>query len=325
MLYIIGLGLNDERDIGERAKKAAEASVECYCELYTSKWFGSIPNLQAEIKNKIQIVNRKFLEEDSEKFIEKARKSKITLFVPGDPLCATTHINLIAEARQKKVKVKIIHNASIFSAIGETGLQLYKFGKTATVPFSGHTNSARDTLKLNKKSGLHTLLLLDLRAEEKTFMHPEVAIELLLHRKLLKNTDEILIASRLGKNSDIKFGTASELSRTKMDTPAVVIVPGKLHFAEREMIEFYRIKKRKGIKPEEVVKSVKKRLNKTIGKSRKLVKKTVGKKINKKISKYGKKISKKLNKKLKTVTRKKKTKRKTTKKKVTKKKTKRKR
>jgi diphthine methyl ester synthase len=320
MLYIVGLGLNDERDIGCRAKKIAE-SAECYCELYTSKWFGSIPNLQAEIKNSIKIVDRKFLEEGSDRFIENAKRKKVILFVPGDPLCATTHINLIADARRKKIKVKIIHNASIFSAIGETGLQLYKFGKTATVPFSGQTNSVRDTLALNKKAGLHTLLLLDLRAEEKTFMHPEVAVELLIHKKLIKRNDGIVIASRLGKNSDIKSGTAYELTRTKMDTPAVVIVPGKLHFAEKEMLELYQIKKNKKLIPSEVVKNVKKKINKTIGTSRKIVKKTV----NKKIGKYSKKISKRLNKKLKTVTQKKKTKRKTTKKKVTKKKTKRKR
>ena len=77
MLYIIGLGLNDERDLGERARRIAQ-KAECYCELYTSRWFGSIPNLQALIKNKIQLVNRAFLEEGSERFIESAKKRKMT-------------------------------------------------------------------------------------------------------------------------------------------------------------------------------------------------------------------------------------------------------
>jgi hypothetical protein len=80
---------------------------------------------------------KKDLEEEQETFLEKARKNDIALFVPGDPLIATTHIDLVFEAKRRKIPVKIIHNASIFSAIGEAGLQIYKFGKTATVPMNG--------------------------------------------------------------------------------------------------------------------------------------------------------------------------------------------
>ena len=256
MLYIIGLGLNDERDLGERARRIAQ-KAECYCELYTSRWFGSIPNLQALIKNKIQLVDRSFLEEGQERFIENARKRKIVLFVPGDPLAATTHINLMMEAKKRKIPIKIIHNASIFSAIGETGLQLYKFGKTATIPFSGHTDSVKNTLKQNKKSGLHTLLLLDLQSENSTYMHPEIGLQLLIHKKIISRKDKVIFASRLGKTSDIKFGTASQLIQTKMDTPAVIIIPGKLHFAEKEFLEVIEIKKKSQI---DIKKEIRKRI-----------------------------------------------------------------
>ena len=288
MLYIIGLGLNDEQDLGERAIRVAQ-SAECYCELYTSRWFGSIPNLQAKIKNKIELVKRKTLEEGSESFVERARRRKIVLFVPGDPLCATTHTNLIAEARQKKIKVKIIHNASIFSAIGETGLQLYNFGKTATIPFSGQTDSIKNTLKTNKKLGLHTLLLLDLNAKDHEFMHPEVGLQLLVHKKIINEKDLAVIASRLGKNSDIKFGTVSQLLKTKMDTPAAIVIPGKLHFAEKEFLYLFSVKKIKNqkIHPEKIVKDVTKELGREIHKGKKIVKRKVGRRIKK----YTKKIN----------------------------------
>jgi len=286
MLYLIGLGLNDERDVGERAKRIAEFA-ECYCELYTSQWFGSIPNLQAKIKNNIEIIDRKFLEEGMENFIEKARRRKIVLFVPGDPLCATTHVNLISEAKKRKIKVKIIHNASIFSAIGETGLQLYKFGKTGTVPFSGHTDSVKNIIKSNKKSGLHTLLLLDIKAETSTYMHPEVGLQLLVHKKIISKKDKAVIASRLGKTSDIQFGKVSELLKTKMDTPAVIIIPGKLHFAEKEFLNLLKIKKVKKIKPEKIVRNVRKEIKREIERRSELVTTVTGK-----IEKYGKRIHK---------------------------------
>lgn len=278
VLYLIGLGLNDERDLGSRAKKIAE-NAECYCELYTSKWFGSIANLQAEVKNRIKIVDRKFLEEEADKFVEKARKKRIVLFVPGDPLCATTHINLLAESKKRKIKVRVIHNASIFSAVGETGLQLYKFGKTATVPFSGHIEAVKNALEINKKAGLHTLLLLDLKAEESTYMHPEVALELLVHKKVLNKNSKVIIASRLGKTSDIRFGTAKELMKTKLDTPAVIIVPGKLHFAEKEFLKLLEVNKKEKIKPVKIAKTVGKRVKEN---------------VTQKISNYTKAISKKI-------------------------------
>ena len=85
----------------------------------------------------VKLLKRADLEEGQRNFSEQAKKTNVAIFVPGKPLAATTHIDLAYEARGRRIPVKIIHNASIFSAIGETGLQLYKFGKTATVPLNG--------------------------------------------------------------------------------------------------------------------------------------------------------------------------------------------
>ena len=189
MLYIIGLGLNNEKDLTLRAIEIAK-KCECFAEFYTSIWKGSLEDLKEIIGKDIKLLKRKDLEENLELLLEKAKQNDIAVFVPGDPLAATTHFNLVFEARRKKIPVKIIHNASIFSAIGETGLQLYKFGKTATIPLNGKLENVKKTIRNNKKLGLHTLLLLDL---DKEFTEDEKELnDLSLHiGSLVVNTEDV--------------------------------------------------------------------------------------------------------------------------------------
>lgn len=48
--------------------------------------------------------------------------------VVGDAFCATTHSDLFLRASKLGIKVEVIHNASIISAVGCSGLQVYRFG-----------------------------------------------------------------------------------------------------------------------------------------------------------------------------------------------------
>jgi diphthine synthase len=237
MLHIIGLGLGDEKDISVRAIETAK-KCDCYAELYTNKWFGSIEGLNTILGKNVKLLKRHDLEDRLDDFIRECKEKDVALFVPGDPLAATTHSAIILEARKKKIPVKIIHNASIFSAIGETGLHLYKFGRTATVPFSGKLQAVRDAITVNRKAGLHTLLLLDLDAEVKLYMSAPDALKMLIKGKALKQTDAVLAAAALGtEQGEVRWGTAKEMLTASLGTPAVLIVPGKLHFHEREYLE----------------------------------------------------------------------------------------
>jgi diphthine synthase len=237
MLYLIGLGLNDENDLTLKAIEIAK-KCDCYCELYTSIWNGSLENLKNLIGKEIKVLRRKDLEEGQEIFIENARKNDIVLFVPGDPLIATTHIDLVYEAKRRKIPVKIIHNASIFSAIGETGLQIYKFGKVATVPMNGKLENVKTTVKNNKKLGLHTLLLLDIDIENNINMTVPEALKMLLKSKIIKEFDEIVVFSKSGE--EIFFNIAKEFLNKKIDLPAVLVIPGKLHFREKDFLELFQ-------------------------------------------------------------------------------------
>lgn len=66
--------------------------------------------------------------------IEQAVNYEVAFLVAGDPLCATTHCDLFLRAKEKKVEVKVIHNASIMNAVASCGLSLYRFGETVSIP-----------------------------------------------------------------------------------------------------------------------------------------------------------------------------------------------
>lgn len=84
---------------------------------------------------------------------------------------ATTHTDLILRAKEKNIKVKIVHNTSIMNAVGCCGLQLYHFGETVSIPYwsdSWKPDSFYDKISANRMHGLHTLCLLDIKVKEPT-------------------------------------------------------------------------------------------------------------------------------------------------------------
>ena len=121
--------------------------------------------------------------------------------------------------KEKNIKTIIIHNASILTAIGETGLQLYKFGKTTSIPFKNeNVETPYNVIKENQKNKLHTLLLLDLNPKEAKFMTVNDAIRYLLKLEIKKDEnvfkDSTLCigCSKLGSlDQIIKAGKASDL------------------------------------------------------------------------------------------------------------------
>jgi diphthine synthase len=84
---------------------------------------------------------------------------------------ATTHTDLILRARDLNIPVQVIHNTSILTALGSTGLQLYNFGQTLSLPFYTETwqpASWYDRLEENLKYGMHTCVLLDIKVREQS-------------------------------------------------------------------------------------------------------------------------------------------------------------
>ena len=196
------------------------------------------------IGKKVQILNRKGVEEEK-LFL----KDNAALLVYGDPLSATTHLEILQEAKKNNIGVEIIHAPSIITTIAETGLQLYKFGKTASIPFwteNHKPESFFDYLEQNQSISAHTLCLLDLDPENKKFLSISDSISRILEISKSRNSNifeetKFIGCARLGmKDAVIKYGNREELSKVDFGkAPFCLILPAKLNFMEKEIIAKY--------------------------------------------------------------------------------------
>jgi len=235
MLFLIGLGL-DLKDISVKALEIVKKCAIVYVDTYTSSFPYSLKKLEKILNKKITIVSRELLEDKASSIILEAKKNNVAILVYGDPLAATTHITLLQEAKKYKVAVKVLHNSSIFNAIAETGLQLYKFGKTASIPKwckSYEPVSFYNIIKDNLSINAHTLVLVD------PGLSVLDALEQ-LRKASNDNIDNIILCSRIGTDKQkiiyTKFKKILK-SPPKLEEPFCFIVPAPLHFTEAEFLE----------------------------------------------------------------------------------------
>lgn len=229
MLYIIGLGLT-ERGISKEGLLAIEKCKKVYLENYTVDFPYALEELH--LGKKIEVLERKDIE--SNRLIKEAKSKKIALLVYGSPLFATTHMSLIIDAEKQKVKTRVIYSASIFDAIAETGLQLYKFGKIASMPFwrnNYEPDSFLDIVKDNQSINAHSLILIDIGMNFKKSL---VQLEMAAHNKDIK-IDKLIVCSKMGsREKEVYYGTFEELRKKDIEKPFCFIIPNELHFLEGE-------------------------------------------------------------------------------------------
>jgi diphthine synthase len=243
-LTLISIGLTDHTDLSQRALQAAQSCDTLYAELYTMILDTTPQHLSEAIGRPVEELPRGRLEEDSTAIIEEAQEASVGVLVGGDALSATTHISLLLEAAGKGVKTRVIHGSSILTAIAETGLSPYKFGRTVTLPLpeKGPPDTVLSTLDENREHGLHTLILLDLDTVNRAAHTVNRAIEILLDAGRPETFDEETLAAgvaRLGwPDQEIKADTAGNLvSHAFGEPPHALVVPGRLHFHEAEALK----------------------------------------------------------------------------------------
>lgn len=175
-LYLIGLGLGDPRDITLRGLEAVKSCTRLFIDYYTSIFSevsGTEPIEEAyNVKNVVKAY-RDICQGENNPIIAAASEENaiVGFLVVGDPLCATTHMDLILQAKKRGIQVEVCHNSSVLTAIGITGLQLYRFGEVVSIPYwtsSWKPESFYEKIVANKTAGLHTLCLLDIRMRERT-------------------------------------------------------------------------------------------------------------------------------------------------------------
>ncbi|KAF9618459.1 hypothetical protein IFM89_001182 [Coptis chinensis] len=273
MLYVIGLGLGDERDITLRGLEAVKKCDKVYMEAYTSLLsFGLSSNGLSTLEDlygkPITIADREMVEEGADIFLSEARHSNVAFLVVGDPFGATTHTDLVVRAKKEGIQVIAIHNASVMNAVGVCGLQLYRYGETVSIPFFTDTwrpDSFYEKIQRNRSLELHTLCLLDIRVKEPSleslcrgkkiyeppkYMTIPTAIEQLLEveqmrRESAYSPDTACVGfARLGSEDQmIVAGSMRELLEIDFGAPLhCLVIAGKTHPVEEEMLDFYSLK-----------------------------------------------------------------------------------
>jgi diphthine synthase len=240
-LYLIGLGLCDQNDITLRGLEAIKKCSIIYFENYTSVLQCTIEDIEKLVKKKIIKANREQIENNAEQILKEAEKQNVAILIIGDPMSATTHVNFMIEAKKRNIKCEVVHNASILTAIGITGLQLYKFGKTTSMPFID-SDAPVQVIKENKKNNLHTLILLDLVPEKNQFLTIAEAAQRLAEKKVISEKSLIIAAARIGcQDQIIKAGTIKDIKQTSFGKPpfCLIIPATKLHFIEEEALDLW--------------------------------------------------------------------------------------
>lgn len=236
MLLLVGLGLNPPGSLGVEAWEALQNADTVYLEGYTNLGI-SEKELATFLNRPVQLVGRDFVESD--KLLNEASLKTVALCIIGDVFTATTHSVLYLECLKRDISLRVFQNAGIMAAVALSGLELYKFGQTVSIPYpqeSFHPSSYLEKIAANRAAGLHTLCLLDIKADEKKFMTIPEAIPLLSSLQF-----SIMIgASKLGTENHIFSGTPDELRAHKWPSqPHSIILPGPLNAVEQEFIEYW--------------------------------------------------------------------------------------
>lgn len=248
MLYLVGLGLYDEKDISLKGLEALKSADVVYAEFYTARLFGGdLGYLENLTGADIKILQREEVEEENIP-LKDALNNKVAFLTAGDPLVATTHTDLLIEARKLGIEVRVIHSSSILSAApGLAGLQAYKFGKVTTIPRPEENyfpHSPYEVIASNLKMDLHTLALLDIQAHRDYYMTANEGLEYLLEvaqnreDEILTGDSLVVVLARAGAPEPLVHADQiKKLVKEDFGGPLhCLIIPGKLHFLEAEAL-----------------------------------------------------------------------------------------
>jgi diphthine synthase len=237
MLYIIGLGLN-ENGISLEGKEAVKKCNKVYLEAYTADFPYDIENLEKSLEVNMEKLGRDGVESD--KLVEEAKEKDVALLVYGSPLFATTHETLLLDAKKAKVNIKVIYSAGIFDALGETGLQLYKFGKVTSMPRwqkNFAPTSFMDVVKENQGIKAHSLILTDIGL---SLLDSVNELKTSADEKKIK-LNKIVVCSQLGtENAVIIYDNFEDIKKKKIKHPFCLVIPSELHFIEKEALEKWK-------------------------------------------------------------------------------------
>ena len=259
-LWLIGIGPGDLEHMTERARSVARGCKKRYLEGYTAVLPTDQEALLESVVGPWERLMRPSVE-SPEALLDESRNDSVALLVVGDPMQATTHIDLEARCMEEGIGYEVIPGMSATSlAVSLSGLQSYKFGRQVTLPYPYGDYLATSPLEMilrNLEGGLHTLVLLDLDPTGMGFdlpspMSPSQAISILeeMEEKWLEERDglewfnksvlavngwEGMLLSDVGtKGQRVFSGSLEEISRIQGGWVHSLIIPSEMSDNERE-------------------------------------------------------------------------------------------
>ena len=104
MLYLIGIGLKPKQ-ITHEALEILKQCDDIYLETYTSIYSeGEVEELEEMIGKGITALDREDVEEKFDTIIESAKEKDIALAIFGNSLSATTHSQMLIDAKNSKIE-----------------------------------------------------------------------------------------------------------------------------------------------------------------------------------------------------------------------------
>ncbi len=243
MLSFVGLGLYDEHSITQKGAATIAAADDVFAEFYTSRLMGTtIDTLEATHETTIDVRDRAGVEEDPEPILTAAAEGHAAFLTAGDPMIATTHVDLRLRAADRGIDTEIVHGTTAQAAASSlTGLQNYRFGPATTLPFpEAHGDgdvpgSVYETIDANLDRDLHTMVFLDIVAPEQRYLTVDQAATLLADRY----GDRLGVGiARAGSDEPRVVATSLEtLAEMDIGEPLhLLVLPGSRHPLEAKAL-----------------------------------------------------------------------------------------
>ena len=256
-LWLIGIGPGDLDHITERAKRVAKGCSKRYLEGYTA----ILPPIEEKRLEAVVGPWERLMRdrvESPENMLEEARVSSVALLVVGDPMQATTHIDLEERCAEEGIGFHVIPGLTATAlAVSLSGLQSYRFGRQVTIPFSDGEylpTSPFEMICKNKEAGMHTLALLDLDPtgmglEQPRPMTPREAVDHLVRmnerseefNQLVEDWQGLLLSDLGTEEERVVSGKMREISHIEGGHIHALIIAAEFSGMEEEAFERRRL------------------------------------------------------------------------------------
>ena len=249
-LWLIGIGPGCLENMTTRAIEAASSADHRYLEGYTSILPQDSLSKLEELVGGWELRMRTSIENPDE-LLALAKEAKVALLIVGDPLQATTHVDLQLRCEEEGVCCEVVHGISITTiATGAVGLQSYRFGRQCTFayPYGDYLpTSPLEIILSNQQRDLHTLALLDLDPTgagegEQRPMQPSSAMDVL--RKMAGRLDidvegwTVVLCSDMGTgDARIISGTPRQIEKISDGRIHCLVLPASLHDIEAAALQ----------------------------------------------------------------------------------------